>query len=269
MKTSNTKILVISDLKNNPENLLRSAISIAKKMNAALHFFGIKSPSEVVSFDNQLSAMRSLNRDQITIDKELREKFRGLQKKHGLSFDYSFAIGNEKDEVGKCIDLLEPHIVVLEKKPTRVFSLKRDVLIDYVLEKHQGAVMIASPTHSLSPQKSITLGFLNTDTHVVDTALVKELIGDDAAPIRKFTVAEKGTAQQQTHTSSASNKEVIEYVFENNDTSLENVALYLQKNNVDLLWLHRTNNKHISASHIQAAINNVANKTNVSILVTA
>ena len=100
MKTSNKnyKILVLSDLKEPITNVLKSTISLAKMIDADIQFFHVKRAAEIVETDNQLSAMRKINREYITTDKKIRKEVFSFSSNFDVSINYAFSFGNVKEE---------------------------------------------------------------------------------------------------------------------------------------------------------------------------
>lgn len=267
MKTRPYKILVLSDQKNKAEIVLKSAISLVKKIGGSVHFFYVKSAADVVAYENQLSAMRTLNKDQITTDNRLKQLVESFGKKYNISLSYSFAFGNIRNEITQVLKTFTPDIVVLGKKPSSPFNLMGDSIADLVLEKHQGAVCITTENNRLDPDKNISLGFLNTNTTPLDLDLTNDLMAQNTAPFRSFNVVPKNGAITKESVQTDSN--VIEYLFEDSQNSLDSIATYLEKNKVNLLCVSRANQGNQSKVSTHTSIKNVINKTNVSLLVTA
>ena len=62
MKNNRYKILVLSDLKDSTNSILKSSVSLAKMINGDVAFFHVKKATDVVENDSQLSAIRTINK---------------------------------------------------------------------------------------------------------------------------------------------------------------------------------------------------------------
>ena len=71
MKKNNYKIVVFTDLKISLHNTLKSTIGLANMINGEIELFHVKKPAEVVKTESQLSAIRTINRESVTLDKKI------------------------------------------------------------------------------------------------------------------------------------------------------------------------------------------------------
>ena len=128
MKTSNKnyKILVLSDLKEPITNVLKSTISLAKIIGADIQFFHVKRAAEIVETENQLSAMRKINREYITTDKKIRKEVFSFSSNFDVSINYAFSFGNVKEEIVKYIKDYKPDVIVLGKRKKNPLSIIGD-----------------------------------------------------------------------------------------------------------------------------------------------
>ena len=62
MEKSQYKILVLSDLTKSTTSTLRSSASLAKMIDGNVEFFCVKKPTDIVEKENQLSAIRTINK---------------------------------------------------------------------------------------------------------------------------------------------------------------------------------------------------------------
>lgn len=255
------KILVLSDLKKNTENVLKSTASFAKIINAYIHFFYTKKPTEIIKNDNQLSAKRAINEESLIIDNKIKKILSSFSDEDSINIKYSFAIGNVKNEIDNYLDKNNPDIVVLGRRKSKSINFFGDKITDYVVQKHKGSVIIASEENILEPHKKLSLGFLNDTEEDADASLSLDLKAKSKEPIKYFRVVKNSEVYKETHHNLKEEK--IEYVFEENDSIVKSISTYLSKSNVNLLCL--TKNKKDDNT---AFLKKIINDTKVSLLLT-
>lgn len=254
------QILVLSDLKENTENILKSTVSFAKIIEADIHFFHAKKPTEIIKNDNQLSAKRAINEESFIIDKKIKKLIKSHSKE--ININHSFSIGNVKREIGTYLSENKPNLVVLGKRKSTSLSFLGDNITKFVLQKHKGSVIISSENDVLEPHKKLNLGFLNTSNDDVSISLARDLKEKSKEPIKYFRIVKK--TEDYNKTLQKLEKEKNEFVFEENDTTVKNISKYLSKSNVNLLCL--TKNK--KTDNNSAIFKKIINDSNVSLLLT-
>jgi hypothetical protein len=257
------KILVLSDLKKNTQNVLKSTASFAKIINADIHFFYTKKATEVIKNDNQLSAKRAINEESLIIDKKIKNLLSSFSEDNNETINYTFTVGNVKNEIGNYLDKNNPDIVVLGKRKSKSINFLGDKVTDFVLQKHKGSVIIASEENILEPHKKLSLGFLNDTKENASISLSVDLKAKSKEPIKYFRVVKNSEVQKEIHQNLKEEK--IEYVFEENDTIVKNISNYLSKSNVNLLCLTKSKKAEINTTFLKKIIN----ETNVSLLLTS
>ena len=138
-----TTILVLSDFKTSKENILKSALNLAHKMNAEIHLFCVKKPIDVINKENQLSAMRDINKAGNTLIKDMQKFTQEYSEKHNIAIKNSFAFGNVKNEIERCISRIQPEAIVLGEKKQKMFNFLGDNITSYVLKNYKGEIVIA------------------------------------------------------------------------------------------------------------------------------
>jgi nucleotide-binding universal stress UspA family protein len=261
-KEKKYKILVLSDLKENTQSVLKSTVSFAKIIDADIHFFYTKKPSEIVKNDNQLSAKRAINEEYFIVDKKIKKLISSFSKDSNININYSFSFGNVKNEIDNYLNKNKPDIVVIGKRKTKYLSFLGDNITDFVLQKHNGSVIIASEKNTLEPHKKLSLGFLNNTKDDANISLTRELKEKSKEPIKYFRVVKNTELYKQT--SQNLEEEKNEYVFEENDTIVKSISTYISKSNVNLLCLTKSNKATNTATFFKKIIND----TDVSLLLT-
>lgn len=254
MKKNNYKILVLSDLKGDTESTLKSTISLAKMIDGDINFFHVKSATDIVEKENQLSAIRSINSEFKTINKKIQNLITPISKEYGVNINSKFSFGNVKSEIEKHMKELQPDIIVLSKKNSNPFNFIGDHVTEFVLKTHSGAIMIASDKNGLEPNKEIALGILNDLKLSSNLEFADDLIGNSQKPLKSFNIVDNSTIKKESQTSS--DGKTVAYVFEKNDNSIKNVSNYVSKNNINLLCINRKYNDAINKLEVSLLVSN-------------
>ncbi|WP_308993221.1 universal stress protein [Mariniflexile litorale] len=268
MKKNKYKILVLADLKKSTSTTLKSTISLAKMIDAEVDFFYVKSASDVVERDNQLSAIRTINHDYTATNKKIKEIIQAVSENHQININYSFAFGNIKHEIGNYIKEKQPDIIVLGKKKNNLINLGGDKIIQFVLKQFNGTILIADAHNTLEPNEKLSLGVLNNIETMLNSTFAEDLMAHTQEPIKSFKILEKSKVLNKANFST--NINTIEYVFEENDNAIDNLSNYISKNNINLLCVDRLKNdsKNKSKETIHD-VKSIIKKLNVSLLLTA
>ncbi len=80
MKNNRYKILVLSDLKNSTNSTLKSSVSLAKMINGDVDFFHVKKATDIVEYESQLSAIRTINKLHTTTSTEIQHLIDTISK---------------------------------------------------------------------------------------------------------------------------------------------------------------------------------------------
>lgn len=265
MKSKNYKILALSNLSDATETILKSTISLAKIIDAEIHFFYVKQPTELIQIENQLSAKRTINREQVITDKKIQKLIHQFSEQYDVKLGYSFAFGNVKEEIANIINDFKPDIVVLGKRKAKPIALFGDSITQFVLKKHSGAIMIASEENAIEPNKSISLGFLNGLHETFNVDFANDLLEHIQKPMKSFKIVK--SSEIQNGVSIPKNEKTIEYVFEHSHDAIQNVSNYLSKSKVNLLCINR-NQKQFKGktNHVKTDFKEAINEFNVSVL---
>ncbi len=255
------KILVLSDVNNYTEIILKNAVSLAKMIDGEIDLLCIKKPAEIVKEDNQLSAMRTINQKHFAVDKKIQKLVNSFSKDYNININYTLSYGNVKQEINKHIKKHQPDVVVLGKRKSKLLKLVGDKITKHVLKKHKGAVMLSSLENILEPENNIALGMLNEMEDSLEFA--KRLTQKTQKPIKSFKLVNK--IETENH-SINNNKDTVEYVFEENENVISNLSNYLLKSNINLLFVNREKINNKCEKHL---IKSGDDKVDVSLLLTA
>lgn len=262
MRNNKYKILVLSDLKKSPSTILKNASSLAKIIDGDIKFFHVKKPSDVVDRESQLSAMRTINQEQIITGKKIQEALDPISKDYDVNINSTFAFGNVKNEIEEHIKATNPDVIVLGKRKAKGLRFLGDNITDFVLKIHKGPVMIASNKNGLSPDEELHLGLFNDNEESFDLEFTEDLIAQTKRPLKSFNIITNTNVTEEKEVSV--NTKTVDFVFEKNDNTIKNLSNYLLKNDINLLCVNRQKDKsNVLKSEIKDVIDNV----NVSLFI--
>ncbi|WP_343328396.1 universal stress protein [Polaribacter staleyi] len=251
-KKKKYKILVLSDLKENTLSVLKSSVSLAKIIDADIHFFYAKSPTDIVKNDNQLSAKREINESSFIIDKEIKNIVNSFTKDNNVPIKYSFTIGNVKNEIDTYLKENNTDIVVLGKRKSKSLHFLGDNITDFVLQQHKGTIVIADEHNSLEQPKEMSLGIFNQTKS--NNILVEHILSSSNKQLTSFKIVDSSSHLKEEPLSN--DKKTTEYVFEKGDNAMKNICNYLSKSSINLLFVNR-NHSNTTKSNIKEAIKNL------------
>jgi nucleotide-binding universal stress UspA family protein len=236
---SKCNILVLSDTDKSARAILKNAINLAKIVDGDVNFFCVKKPTEIVEKDSQLSAMRAINKKFLETDNQIKSLIAALSKDEQIKISHKISFGNLKDEIGRQIEESKPDIIVLGKQKSKMLSFLGDNIIDFVLKEFSGTVLITSDKITIEANSELSLGVLNNSKIINTNRYEEALVSFATKPLKAFQISSKTALKSNA---SASNK-IIEFIFEEGDNAIKNMANYLSKNNIQLLFASREKNK--------------------------
>lgn len=259
------KIIVLSDLKSDMHNTLKSTASLCKMINGEISLFHVMSPSSVVKKENQLSAMREINDEYSVTDKKMKHIMQSILKESKINMNYSLVFGNLKDEIATFIAENKPDMIVLGKKKPKPLQFIRDNITEFVLKQYKGAILITEDQPAFEPNSTLSVGTLNGLESAVNLEFSEDLLKHTDQPLKSFKIAKNSKNIQET--TAIKDKKVIEYVFEYNDNAIEKLPDYLSKNNINLLFINRGKKKINNQTNLtQSDINSIISRLNVPVI---
>lgn len=262
MENNKYKILVLSDLEKTASSTLKGSVSLAKMIDAEIALFHVKQHTDIVDKDHQLAAMRSLNEAHKKTKKKIDTLVNDFSKEYDVKISGHYRFGKVKDEIQKQINLYNPDIIVLGHRDSAPFKFIGDSITRFILKKFKGPIMISSNKDALVPNKEMALGVLNGSTKILETEFSKDLLSHTKTPLKSFKIQ---NSQKIVENTTKSNEEkMVEFVFEQNDSSMATLSSYLHKNNINLLCVDRAINETKNAD---TTLKEVVRKLNVSLLV--
>tara|TARA_R110002051_G_scaffold324988_1_gene425006 strand:- start:12038 stop:12868 length:831 start_codon:yes stop_codon:yes gene_type:complete len=266
MKNNKYKILVLSDLKETTNNVVKSSISLAKMINGEVNFFHVRKPLDVIKIDNQLSAMRSLNQEHTAIEKEIQAILWPISDAYHVTIDYSFSIGNLKTKIGAYIKEYQPDIIVLGKRKSKKIKFIGDSITNFVLNKFDGAILLVANSKDLEPNKKLSFGLFNSQDQTFNSDFAEHLIYNAEKPLASFNIIKKGSDTYKDN--GANDQKVIDYTFEDSADAIGNISKYLSKTKIDILLVNRMQHKTKTPTNfVNTAIDDLMDNLNTSLLI--
>ncbi|WP_274476409.1 universal stress protein [Mangrovimonas aestuarii] len=264
MDSNAQNILVLSDLGGTTDTTLKSAVSLANMINGRIELFHVKKPKDIVQMENQLSAIRSINEEKNRTRKSIQKMIQPIAQTYGIPIQFNFAFGNVINEIGSYIKESRPDIIVMGKKQSKLLNLGSDRLTQFILDEHEGPIIIAGMENSLEPNKQLSLGVFNGSY----SSFTENLLPFTEQPVKSFKIVHgDDTISTYKH---SENKDIVEYIFEAGDQTIKNISKYLSKSNVNLFSIDRRQSKsknNIKSKHTD--ILNIVNNINISLLLSS
>lgn len=260
MKNNRYKILVLSDLKKDTNRILKSTVSLARMIGGNIDFYHVKKPIDVVETESQLSAIRKIGADHVIIEKKINSLLKSISNEFDIQMNSSFTFGNVKKEINNYIETTKPDIIVLGKRKPNLLKIGGDNITDYVLQNHQGPVMIASSESVLEPNSELSIGVFNNVEESFNIDFANDLMSHAKKPLKSFKILNSDSDFKTT--SKDHEFKTIDFVFEKNDSTINNLTNYLSKNKINLFCMSREN----QSSKSTVLNSEVIKKLNVSLL---
>ncbi|MFP4844361.1 universal stress protein [Winogradskyella sp. PE311] len=262
MLNNKYQILVLSDLKKTTNCTLQTTVELAKMIQGNIEFFHVQKPTDVISSESQLSAVRNINQEYIKTDKKIKNLLEPISKNHDFNVSYRYAFGNVKDEIEGHITKMQPDVIVLGRRKGKAISFIGDNITEFILKKFSGAIIIASEENAFESNSNLSLGILNDIEDSLNINFAQNLIAKTETPLKSFRIGNKRANQSMSDL--IKDKKIVEYIFEDNSNAINTISDYVSKNNVNLLCIDRGTGNSKKESYAKTAIS----RMNVSLLVT-
>lgn len=232
MKNNKYKILVLSDLNKTTSNTLKSSVSLAKIVDTDINFLYVKKPTEVIKKENQLSAMRAINKDHLVSNKKIKDLIKPISENYNVNINHTFTIGNLKNEIDKYIDDNKPDVIILGKRKSKVINFIGDNIIQFILKKHKGIIVIVDDKNVLEPNKELQIGLFNSTK--ANSIFTNNIVKSTKKPLKSFKIAEDSNSLKEEV-----GEKTSEYIFTKGDNALKNISNFISKSKINLLFVDR------------------------------
>jgi hypothetical protein len=114
----------------------------------------------------------------------------------------------------------------------------------------------------------VSLGVLNSQNDSLNVAFAKDLFANSQTPLKVFKFVKNVTSPNKTEVNLDTN--TVEYVFEHNDNTLNNLPNYLSKNNINLLCIDRgAKQSKVKGNLNKSELNNIISNNTISLLLSS
>ncbi len=258
------KIAVLTDLSDNANDTIKSAVELSRLVNGSVDLLYTKSISDVVTSENQMSAMRSMDEAYGQARLKIRTLIKSASTSEDQKISHNIVFGNVKREIKKYLNDNNPDVVVLGKRKSRLINGLGDGITQYVLKHHKGEVMIAGQNTNLSSEAALSIGALNTSGVQANSGIANDLLAKQNGPLRAFNIVKTNTKQP---VEAVEKKNIVEYIFEEGTNTMKNVSNYINQYNVNLLWVDKSNALQKGIRTLNPEFNVMINQLNAPILV--
>tara|TARA_R110000868_G_scaffold343120_6_gene604198 strand:+ start:1006 stop:1857 length:852 start_codon:yes stop_codon:yes gene_type:complete len=265
MERNKHKIALFTVLQGDISGVLKSAASLAQMINGEIEVLNVTKPTAVIGKDNQLSAMRSLNREYILTEKRMKDILSPIIDNYGVPVKYSSTFGNVKNEIDRYLRENNPDIIVLGRHKSKHFNTAENRIINFVLSVFKGTVLIVPHDKGLEPGMKLGIGALNCSEAVFNSSFTEELFLHAKSVLKSFNIVESSNVLPQT--GSSLGRKTINYVFDNNENTVNNLPVYLSISNIDLLFLDGGKKEKEDISRL-LTLYDMVRKSDINLLVT-
>lgn len=271
--TSKYKFLVLIDKSKASYNGLKNAVSLAKLINGSIDILQVTSPTSVVTQENQIASMAAIGEEASKQKKELQQLVDTIANKDkNVAINYSFTIGNVKNEIKKHIDKTKPDIIVLGKRKNKIINILGDQVTEELLKTHNGGILICSKKEVPTSYSDQSIGFLNNHYGLEKLSFVEDIRRLTEKPLKIFRNKDAGNLTNvdltlESGSTQTANKDNIIFEFDANK-STDDMANFISKNNLALLCINNNEEKNQSfLSTLNNTLTKTIEKTNTPVLV--
>lgn len=264
-KKNKHKIALFTDLQEDISSLLKSAISFAQIINGEIEVIAVTKPTAFMEKENQLSAIRSLNREYLLANKRMKDLLSPIIKNYRVPINYSSTFGNIRNGIDRYLHENNPDVIVLGRHKSKHFNSAENRTINFVLNVFKGTVLVVPYNKGLEPGRKMGIGSFNCSEALFNGPFTKELFLHAKGTMKAFNMVESSKVPPPTNNSFG--LKTIQYVFDHNENTVNNLPVYLSKSNIDLLFLDGVNKEKEALSRL-LNVYDMARKSDINLLVT-
>ena len=255
MKAQPNKILTLINVDEPIDTILESTVNLAKAVQAEVKFLFVSKPEDPTRTENQMEWVQT-----ITNRRKALARFKIYVKRareaEQLELDYAVLEGPLKPTVQAAMEAYKPDLVVVSKRKPNAIRLVGTQLTEFVLKQFAGPVLIAHPSKVLEIKEDLSVGVLDDLATIQENQVSNALIEHTKQPVKLFTIAD---GSKQTVADETQPLPTVSFRFENNQNAMKSLSSYVHRNDVQLLFLDRTNgrksNKYVNLKEAMKQIN--------------
>ena len=270
---SKYKFLVLIDKSKASYNGLKNAVSLAKLIDGSIDILQVTSPTSVVTQENQIASMAAMGEEASKQKKELQHLVDDIvNEDKNITVNYSFTIGNVKNEIKNHVDKTKPDIIVLGKRKNKMINILGDQVTEELLKTHNGGLLICSKKEVSTSYSDQSIGFLNNLYGLEKLSFVEDIKRLTEKPIKIFRNKDDKKSNSvgvniENSGKQSTNEDNIIFEFDSNK-STDDMANFISKNNLALLCINNKEQKNQSfLSTLNNTLKKTIEKTNTPVLV--
>ncbi len=258
--SSKYRISVLLDLSKSSELVLTNAVQLAKTLNGSVEVFHVKPAADIVKRESQLSAIRTIYKDDRDTRSKMQDLIRSIEEEEGITLSYKLEYGNVKNRVRDYLALQKPDILVLGKRRPGFLG---ESITDFVINETDTNVLITGKDDKFHTFKDLNLGVFGSGLRENGLEIIKDLKRDSEKPVRVFNI--KGKIQANEDVSPW--HKTVSYVFTEGANALDGLVSYVSRTNTQLLCVPKSQSKTLAFQSNPAK--QVLRKANVPIFIMA
>ncbi|TAI48806.1 universal stress protein [Flagellimonas allohymeniacidonis] len=255
-------ISVLMDSSKASHTALTNAVQLAKTLGGRVEVFYAKAPTDVVKFDNQLSAMRAIHEENRSSKNRIKNEIKAISQEEGLPISVKTGYGNLKTAVKDYVNSQTPDIIVLGRRKSKVTGFLTDGVTDFVINECPSHVLILGEDDKFHSFANISLGVFGNTLEEKDFEIVNDLKNNSSKPVRLFNIkSEEGTQELESKL-----QQTVSYVFSEGANAIDGLTSYVKRTKTELFCMpKRTKGKGFGANSTKQ----VMRKLDVPILIMA
>ena len=270
-KKTNAKyhLLVLTDLSKSSENALKSAVQLAKTIKGSVEVLHVRPPADVINYENQFSAMRAIQEDSRSAQSKLRQTINTISKKEGIPITFRIAYGNVKSKIKEHIDKVDPQIVLLGKRRSKLIKFLGDSVTEFVLKNCTSNILIGGDDHTFHSFKDISMGVYGEALAQEGFEIINDLNPKGKNSIRFFKVKSQKSSKKRDV--AEHNAKSVSYVFSEGANAWDGLAEYVSRTNMQLFCIPReeseSKSSFFSLKGIEIPIRQIVHRLNIPVLI--
>lgn len=262
------QFLVLSDLTSSSETTLLNAVHLAKAVGGEIQVFHVKSPTDVVTRANQLSAMREIHQKYNKTKARLEGMIQKIENQEQVSIGHHIAYGNVKNAIKERINIVKPDVIVLGKRKAKWLNLPGESITNFVLNNSKASLLIAGEDEKFHSYADISLGVLGENFRQEGLEIIKDLKRKNAKPIRLFSLGSDQKAGDGERKPETPEEKTISYVFSEGSNALNSMASYVLKTNTQLFCIPAEgSSSKVAMSNLGSQVRKMVQRLDIPVLV--
>lgn len=242
------RLSVLLDLSKASKTTLTNAVQLAKAISGSVEVFFLKTPSDVVTRENQLTVVREDNQDGWDSKSKMERLVMEVGQQENFHISIKNTKGNLKSGLKEYLAEVKPNVLVLEKKRSKLMNLAGNGV--HVL-------ITSGEAHTFHSLEDISLGVFD-DLKDSDFEIIQDLKRESKEPIRMFSVKREKGVQKEVLGNT------ISYVFSEGANAMDAVVSYVSRTNTKLFCIPKAQKSRLS---FQNPIQQVVRKLDVPVLI--